>query len=532
MRLFNDLRFDQLRGDLFGGLTAAVVALPLALAFGVASGAGAMAGLYGAVAVGLFAALFGGTPAQISGPTGPMTVVFAAVVTLHADNMAEAFTIVSLGGVLQMLFGAARLGRYIKYTPASVVSGFMTGIGVIIILLQIAPLVGVPSESAPLAAVAALIELPGRAVVDAAAVGAIALAIVIGWPRPLRRWVPPPLAALAIGTLAAVFVFPDAARIGAIPQALPGLIAPSAPLADLPEIVAAALTLALLGSIDSLLTSLVADSITRTRHDSDRELIGQGLGNAVAGLFGGLPGAGATMRTVVNIRAGGVSGVSGIVHAVVLIAVAAGLGPLAAQIPLAALAGILLKVGWDIIDWGFLKRLHRAPREKAAVMLLTFALTVGVDLITAVAVGLIAAGFASARQRETEELARIRHADADGGDLSDDERAVLAGAPRPIRVTSLAGSFSFASAREMQRRADTSADALVLDLTGIGYADMSAALALEEIIAAAHARDQAVFVAVRDDTAAALDRLRVLDGLPLGRRFDDRLAALRAAASV
>lgn len=528
MRIFNRLRPRALSGELFGGVTAAVVALPLALAFGVASCAGAAAGLYGAVAVGFFAALFGGTPSQISGPTGPMTVVFAAIIALHADNLGEAFAIVAIGGLIQILFGLAGLGRYIRYTPVSVVSGFMTGIGVIIITMQIAPLFGAPSQASPSAAITALPDLPALLQRDAAIVGLIALGCMIAWPARLGRFLPAPLAALILATLAAVFVFKEAPRIGDIPSGLPSFIAPVIPIADIPGVLSAALALALLGSIDSLLTSLVADSMTRTAHDSNRELVGQGLGNVAAGLIGGLPGAGATMRTVVNIRSGGATALSGMVHAAVLAGVALGLGPLAAQAPLAALAGILLKVGWDIIDWGNLRRLHRAPREKAAVMVLTLTLTVAVDLITAVAVGLIAAGFVTARQREREELDRITEVGPDTDELSADERALLNAAAAAPYILRLTGSFSFASAREMQRRAISDAGPLLLDLTGLGHADLSAALAIEEIIATAAARNQSVFVAMRTESSPALARLGVLDRVAEERRFDNRADALRA----
>jgi SulP family sulfate permease len=219
------------------------------------------------------------------------------------------------------------------------------------------------------------------------------------------------------------------------------------------------------------------------------------------------------------------------VAAAVLLAVTLGLGRYASQIPLAALAGILLKVGWDIIDWGFLRRLHRAPREKAVVMVVTFALTAAVDLITAVTVGLIMAGFVAARARESDELAGVSHADGSGeGSLSEEEQAILAGAAGRVRVTSLAGAFSFASARELQRRVVAAAGGVVvLDLSGLQRADLSAALAIEEVVNRSVDTSDAVFVVV-GATATSLDRLGVFARLPAGRRFDDRRAALAAAA--
>lgn len=362
MHLIHGLHFDNIRGDIYGGLTAAVVALPLALAFGVASGAGPIAGLYGAIFVGLFAALFGGTPAQVSGPTGPMTVVMAGVVTQFGHAPAMAFTVVMLAGLLQILFGVLKLGRYINLMPFPVISGFMSGIGVIIIILQLGPLVGHASPGGGI--LIALADVPrayASPVVAAAAVGALALFIVFVWPSRLGRIVPSPLVALVIGTLVAVFVLPGAPVLGEIPTGLPRPILPLFDLASVPLMLRAALILAVLGTIDSLLTSLVADNVTQTHHDSDRELIGQGIGNAVAGLFGAIPGAGATMRTVVNVRAGGRTPISGALHALVLLAMVLGLGGFAERIPHAVLAGILIKVGLDIIDWGYLQRIRRAP---------------------------------------------------------------------------------------------------------------------------------------------------------------------------
>jgi MFS superfamily sulfate permease-like transporter len=294
---------SNLRGDLFGGLTAAVVALPLALAFGVASGAGAIAGLYGAIAVGFFASIFGGTRTQVSGPTGPMTVVMAAVVAQYANNLPEAFGIVILGGAFQVVFGLARVGRFVSYTPYSVVSGFMSGIGIIIIVIQTLPFFGIETApGGPLGSMRAWPEVPAMLNPEALAIAVASLATMIFWPKRAAGVLPPPLAALTLGTLMSVLLLPSAPVIGEVPTGLPDLVIPVFPMADLPKIVQAALVLALLGSIDSLLTSLVADSITRTRHKSDRELIGQGIGNMAAGLIGGLPGAGATMRTVINAR--------------------------------------------------------------------------------------------------------------------------------------------------------------------------------------------------------------------------------------
>ncbi len=529
---------ETLRGDIFGGVTAAVVALPLALAFGVASGISPIAGLYGAIAVGFFAAVFGGTSSQVSGPTGPMTVVMAVIVAGNATNLGDAFTIVFLGGLLQVLFGLIRVGRYVSYTPYSVVSGFMSGIGIIIILIQALPMFGLAAvPGGPIGAIRAWPAIPEMFNPHAVAVGGLSLVVMIFWPGKWQRVLPQPLAALLIGTVAALLVFRDTPVIGEVPTGLPELLIPAIGVGDIPRLLQPALILALLGSIDSLLTSLVADSITRTRHNSNRELIGQGIGNMVAGLIGGLPGAGATMRTVVNVRAGGRTRVSGALHAVVLLGLVLGLAPLAERIPHAVLAGILLKVGWDIIDWGHLRRIHRAPRDKTLVMLVTLSLTVFVDLITAVAVGLILAGFVTARWMESQELKGVTSValpDADGAGLSDHDRELLARTNGRIGIAQLRGHFSYASARELVARTGPEAaghEVMIYDFTDAAYIDTSAALAIEELIRIAVEETQGCFVCgLSGEAARTLTALSVLDQLPKDHIKTTLTQAIEAAA--
>ena len=339
MQLINGLHFNNLRGDIYGGLTAAVVALPLALAMGVASGAGPIAGIYGAIFVGFFAALLGGTPAQVSGPTAPMTVVMAVIFTEYttmfpADpemGAALAFTIVVMGGLFQIGFGLLKIGKFIELVPHPVVSGFMSGIGVIIILIQVGPLFGHVSTAKPLEAAQAMSGVISNPHQTSLVLGILVLLIVYGVPRflpKLNKMVPSPLLALIIGTLSYILFFQGTgvSILGEIPT---GLADPAIPLLVwelLPGMISSALILAVMGSIDSLLTSLVADNVTKTFHKSDRELIGQGIGNTFAGVFGGLPGAGATMHTVVNVKAGGQTPISGAFYAVVLLAIVLGAG--------------------------------------------------------------------------------------------------------------------------------------------------------------------------------------------------------------
>ncbi|MFT6580331.1 MAG: SulP family sulfate permease [Alphaproteobacteria bacterium] len=530
--------FSNLRGDLFGGLTTTVVALPLAMAFGVASGVGPIAGLYGAIAVGFFAALFGGTPSQVSGPTGPMTAVMAVVVAEHASNLPHAFAIVFLGGLFQVAFGFLKIGRFVSYTPFSVVSGFMSGIGVIIILIQTLPFVGLPTApGGPLNAIGEWSHLFGDINADALIIACISVGIMVFWPNRLRAFAPPPLATLVIGTVLGAFVLTAAPTIADVPTGLPDFHIPLIPLSDLPSVVQPALILALMGSIDSLLTSLVADSITRTRHNSDRELAGQGIGNMAAGLIGGLPGAGATMRTVVNVRAGGRTPVSGAIHALALLALVLGLGPLAEHIPHAVLAGILMKVGWDIIDWDYLKRIPRAPRDKVLVMLVTLVLTVFVDLITAVAVGLIFAGIVNSKWMETEELKGVTAVAIpdESANLSEAEKNALRRYNGQILVIFLRGRFSYASARELVQRTNTASfghKTIIYDMTDAAHVDTSAALAIEGLLNAAIGDGVDCYVAGLSGGAAdSLRTLGVLDAMPASHLSDTLLDAITAAGA-
>lgn len=535
--LLYGLHFRNLKGDIYGGITAAVVALPLALAFGVASGAGPIAGVYGAIFVGFFAALFGGTPAQVSGPTGPMTVVTAALVTQYAHEPAMAFTVIMLAGVFQIGFGLARLGRYINLVPYPVISGFMSGIGCIIIILQLAPFVGRESPPGPLAALAAVPAAWSDPVLDALVLGALSFAIVVFWPARLRRYVPSPLAALVICTLAGVWRFGGAPILGDIPTGLPSPQLPTFELAAFPGMVKSALVLALLGAIDSLLTSLICDSMTKTPHQSDRELIGQGIGNTIAGLMGGIPGAGATMRSVINIRTGGETPISGALHALVLLAVMLGLGAYAKWIPHAVLAGILLKVGIDIIDWDYLKRVPRAPRAGVVFMFTVMGLTVFVDLITAVAAGVVMASLLFVKRMADLQAGSLRIVaeDSDEVPLTGTEKLALERAHGRVMLCHMSGPLSFGAAADMARRLDSLKlyDVLVLDLTNVPFVDSSASLAIEGVAQRSRERGgRVILVGLKPGVARTLAQLGVLRRLGPRGRFHSRANALAYALTL
>ena len=517
-----DYDLDTFRGDLFGGLTSAVVALPVALAFGVASGMGAAAGLYSVIAVGFFAAVFGGTKSQISGPTGPMTIAMAVIITTHASTLAEALTVVVMGGLIQVLLGVLRMGRFVVYTPYVVISGFMSGVGLIIMLIQALPFLGLPpAAGGPMGAIRALPEAIQGMNGSAFGLGVVALAVAALWPRRMARYLPGLLVALLAGTALGVLWLTDVPVIGEIPRGLPSLQLELPTVGFLVKSLQPALILALLGSVDSLLTSLVADSLTGTQHKPNRELVGQGIGNMLSGLFGGLPGAGATMGTVTNIRAGGSTQVSGALRALMVLALLLGLGQLVEPIPHAVLAGILMKVGWDIIDWPLLTRIHRIRREHLFVIALTLGLTVFVDLVTAVAIGLIAAGMVHARQLEGLELDSVVSVPILDHVFFAGQEEARAMDPYSARtgLVRLNGSFTVASSQKLYSVIGGDIkdhDVVIFDFSGATYIDDSAAMMISRLLATAGKEDTECIVMGLSGKVArtlhALDILRDLSG--------------------
>ncbi|MXY42235.1 MAG: SulP family inorganic anion transporter [Rhodospirillaceae bacterium] len=520
------MKYDlaTLRGDIFGGVTSMVVALPVALGFGIASGMGAAAGLYGAIAVGFFASVFGGTRSQISGPTAPMTVAMAVVLTSYAGSLAEALTVVVLAGLLQVLLGLSKIGRFVAYTPSMVVSGFMSGIGIIIMLMQTLPLLGASGATGgPMGAARALPEAVENIDTGAFAIGAVSLAVGFLWPRRFSRFAPGPLVALVAGTALGIFWLTDAPVIGAIPTGLPALQIGLPSAGFLLQALEPAIILALLGSVDSLLTSLVADSLTGNRHNPDRELVGQGIGNMVAGLFGALPGAGATMGTVTNIRSGGSTPVSGVLRALLLLALVLGLGGFVEPIPLAALAGVLMKVGWDIIDWRLLRRVHRLRREHLFIMLTTLCLTVFIDLITAVAIGLIAGGMVHARRLERLELDSVVSVPILDTTFFPEDTAVANADPLAAQVgmVALRGSLTVASSHKLVSVIGPDIrehEVVIFDFSGTAYIDDSAAVVIEQLLdVAAGSGTACVAMGLAGDAAATLATFGTLRDVPQDR---------------
>ncbi len=544
MSITNKINFRNVKGDIFGGITAAVIALPMALTFGVASGAGASAGLWGAILIGFFAALFGGTPTLISEPTGPMTVVMTAVIaSLTAANeengLAMAFTVVMLAGVFQIIFGVLRLGRYVTMMPYTVISGFMSGIGVILIILQIGPFLG---QASPKGGVIGTVQniptlIAGINPLETI-LAALTVAILFLYPSKLKKFLPPQLLALIVGTLIAILAFgnADIRRIGEISVGLPSLQLPTFSVAQLRTMLVDALVLGMLGCIDALLTSLVADSLTRTEHNSNKELIGQGIGNLVSGLFGGIAGAGATMGTVVNIQSGGRTAVSGLTRALVLLVVVLGLSQYLTVIPSAVLAGIAFKVGIDIVDWGFLKRAHKISPKAAFIMYGVIILTVFVDLIVAVGVGVFVANVLTIERLSNHRADSVKAITYDDEeiDLNSEEKELLERANGRVLLFYLSGPMIFGVAKAISREHNLINDyqALVLDLSEVPILGVTSGLALENAITEAVEKGRQVFlVGVSGQAEKRLRKMGVMEKIPTQNVISDRTTALREAVS-
>jgi sulfate permease, SulP family len=535
----------NLKGDLFGGVTTAVISLPLALAFGVASGAGAEAGLWGAIMVGFFAALWGGSTTLISEPTGPMTVIMTAVLTsmmakYPGTGMAMAFTIVMMAGAFQVLLGTLKLGKYVTLMPYSVISGFMSGIGVILILLQISPLLG---QAAPAGGVmgtlSALPNTLSNIQFGELFLGILTLGILFFLPKEYRKYVPAQLIALVAVTLLSMIIFDTDSirRIGEIPAGLPSLVIPHFNADIFTAMVIDALVLGTLGCIDTLLTAVIGDSLTRKEHDSDKELRGQGFANMISGLFGALPGAGATMGTVTNIQVGARSPLSGIIRAVVLALVVLIAGGLTEPIPMAVLAGIAVYVGFNILDWSFIQRAHKVSVQGMAIMYGVMFLTVFVDLIVAVGLGVFISNILIIEQLSREQTRTVRSiSDADGDDgdlpLTEEERAILDRANGKLLFLYLSGPMIFSVSKAISRQHTSVSDyeVMILDLTDVPMIDVTVGLALENAIKdALDAKCEVFLLCPNEQTLQELEKFHVVDLVPDNNTYGLRRDALEAA---
>ena len=596
--------FKHFKGDAFGGITAGIVALPLALAFGVTSGLGPSAGLYGAIFLSFFAAFLGGTPTQISGPTAPMTavslVIVAAIIGDNNGNVQQALPIILavflLAGIFQVIIGLGGIGKYIKYIPYPVVSGFMTAIGVMILITQIMPAIGYYAKEdvdlrnsfkaqAEVVLMNKVVQEEGdkgmlvventdklaekfeniteediqkeaQSLAKSSASGVVGtirtlprafnningleliltlltIFIIYGFQR-ITSVIPSQLVALVVITGGAFAMGLDYRPIDEIPTGFPqpnlGIITNFSFLAVTPYIFAA-LSLAFLGAIDSLLTSVVADNMTKTKHQPNKELIGQGIGNSIGAIFGGLPGAGATIRTVVNIKAGGKTRLSGMIAGVLLLVILLALGPVASKIPAAVLAGILITVGIGVMDYKGLKAIPSMPKDidlkifkfssEVLVMLIVLVLSVVWDLVSAVGIGLVLSSILFMKKMgdftaDESRLVTMKEADK-GLAMWVDEAGFPTEFEEEVFIKHLDGPLFFGYTSEFQALAQqipVTASHVILRMDKVPYMDQSGLYALEDIILDLESKDiHTLIIAPQKQPLMMMSRIDIIPDL-------------------
>ena len=490
--------FSNLKGDFFGGLTAGVVTLPLALAFGLQSGLGPISGLYCAIFLGGIAVVFGGTKTLISTPTGPMTVVASLTISQAVSDagslehaLGTVLAIFVLAGVFQILFGFFKVGSNVKYIPYPVLSGFMTGIGIILIIFEIYPFIGLSSPSTIKGVISGLPHDIGNMNLQALGLGVLTLAILYLAPR-VSSVIPATLIALIVGTLISVFTGMNVPLIGEVPQGLPSLQLQSLLGVDISNpwfIFNSAITLGALGCIDTLLTAVIIDKITETKHESNRELVGQGLGNIASGLFGGLAGAGTTMSSIVNVKSGGRTRLSGVVSSVFLLAILLGLGTYAQYVPIPVLAAILITVGFDIVDYNGLKEVVKVDRAEAGILFIVLLMTVFVDLIAAVGTGMTLSVFVfmkkmSAIGEEKIDLFSLRKLKVRKPCDLRDEFILPAEYLDKVYIKSFSGPVFFGFSQYLIDNLKTlpQVNVIIIEMNRVPYLDQSAAHAMELVI--------------------------------------------------
>ena len=484
-------KLQRARFDIFGGLIAAVVMLPYALSLGIISGLGPTAGIYGAIAVGVCSAVIGGTSGMISGASSPMAVATAALLIVHDGSIPKIVTTVIMAGLIQMVLGSLRVGYLLAYTPYSVITGLVASYGIYILIAQVLPIAGAPLGFGSLIGIVSSWpqELSN---INPSAIGVAAVTLMVSylWPRRACAYVPALVVALFAGTLAGRLwltsapVLSDLA-VGAFEFQWPDLFG-----AELVSLMPGAITLAMLGSIDTLLCCQICDALTHEDCNPNRELVGQGLGNVAAGIIGGVPGSPTTASLLANIRTGGRSRVAGLTCAATLLGVILFLQGLVEFIPQAVLAGILVNIGLGIVDWRFMYRAARSQREHFIVLAATLGLALFFDIVTAVLVGLVAAALVHARQFERLELDQIISVPLldsafIGTNLSGE---ALHDYSARSGLVAFRGSLTVASSHKISRiigKDIVEHDVVILDFTDTTHIDDSATMVIERLLESA-----------------------------------------------
>ena len=493
-------RLKIFAGDLLGSLNSAIVALPQALAFGVATGFGASAGVWGAIILCMIAGLIGGKIPLVSGITGPVTIVIASIMHALNADISSVILVIFMAGILQIILALTSLPAIVKYVPYPVISGFMNGIGVIIILMQLNPLIGCPVMSNTINSIGAFFHNLHNINTDALLIGGLTLAIVFAVPKRFNKIIPSQAIALVICTLISIKMGLNVERISEISLNMPALTLPKTGLHEIITYFHYAVTLAIVLSAESLLTVLVADSLIKTKTSSRSMLLGQGLGNLVCALSGALPGSAATMRTVAAINTGSTTRITAIINPLILLFLLFQLSGFVAQIPLAVLAGILIKIGYDIIDVKLIKVIKFAPKDDLYVLCLVFVLTVFYNLIVAVGAGITCAALLYAKR--TADSAKLVHKTVYDKDIAKLEKLLDKDYKHKIRVVHIDGQFFFGSATQLVSQFEDiwGTKYLILDYSSDAELDISAIFALEDIIIRLKAQGVKTLLVLKSDT--------------------------------
>jgi len=531
----------QFVADVTAGVIVGIVALPLAIAFAIASGVPPERGLYTAIVAGFLISALGGSRVQIGGPTGAFVVIVYGIVQQYGLAGLSAATL--MAGVILVAMGLARLGTIIKFIPHPLITGFTSGIAVIIFTGQLKDFFGLSMGTVPadfVAKIAAYAAHAGEVNVAALGVAVVALAIVVWWPR-VNRKIPSPFVALVVTTAAVALldlpVDTVGSRFGALPTSLPMPVIPQLAFADLQRLVAPAFTIAILGAIESLLSAVVADGMIGTRHRSNMELVAQGVANIVTPIFGGIPATGAIARTATNVKSGGRTPVAGMVHAVVLLLITLFFGKWAALIPMATLAAILVVVAYHMSEWRTFVDEFRGPKADVAVLLVSFVLTVVVDLTVAIEVGMVLASFLFMHRMSevtnvsavTRELRR----EAAGEDELDDDAIGTHAIPAGVDVYEINGAFFFGAAEAFKDTLTQVArrpKVLIVRMRNVSLLDATGMRALRDVVRRSRAEGTVLLIAeIHTQPLATLERSALMDELGTDAVYTTLEDALDAA---
>ena len=509
------MNIRNVSGDLIGGFIGATIALPQALAFGTMTGAGALSGLYGAMFLCFFSGFFGVNVPIISGPTGPVAIILASVYASLGGNLNALWAVLFLASIFQIILSFTKIPNLVKYVPYPVISGFMNGVGIILIILQIAPFLGLKGYATPVLTFKNIGLILSNINTEALVIGLLSLGILIYTPKIIKKYIPSEIFALIFGTFFAQAYKMDIPTITGLTGSLPGIV--SADFSNIVHISSLALMIAVICSTESLMTGLVVSSLTKKKINNQTLIFAQGIGNSISSLFGGISGAGATMRSVEDIKTGATTKLSTIFCGVlILLAVLYG-DELVNMVPMAVLAAILIRVGYNIIDTKFLKVLHYAPKEDLAVMFLVFFLTIFHDIIFAVGVGITLSAMLFAKQ--LADKAKLNIKDIEDREITKLEKQLHDESGYKIRVVHIQGEFFFGSASQIISQFEDllGTKHIIICYDSDRRLDISAIFALEDILARLKSQGIKVYMVLRNT-----EILKQIDEMHLKRQLDDK----------